>query len=481
MAFALTIASRKLRPYFQAHTNKVLTEYLLKKVLRKLDLSGRLVNWAVELSEFDIEFVPRSAIKGQVLADFVAEFTNVTEEMPPVKGLWIIYMDGSVAKKSGGARIVINAPDGKKLYNSLRLEFRVTNNEAEYEAVIAGLKIAQEMGAEYVELRSDSQVIVGHIQGVFKAKGERMKLYLSQVQDMQASLKQFCIVKIPREQNNEADLLARMGSGTTKDLERKVNVPIRILARPTVLKEAVILVLGVIPPWADELVNYLQKGDLPTDKKAAIRLKVKAAQFTLINDTLYKRGFMLPLLKCVSQEEGDYILREIHEGICGNHSSLRMLAHKAIRARFYWPNMNRDSMRIVQTCDKCQRFTNVSQRLPEDLSSVSSPWPFSQWGVDLVGPFPQGKGGVWFAVVAVDYFTKWAEAKALSSITAKCIEKFLWKNIICRHGIPHAFVTNNGKQFDCESFREWCAKLKIRNYFSLPSHPPSKRSGGGHQ
>jgi ribonuclease HI len=246
-------------------------------------------------------------------------------------------------KEKWWAGVVINTPDGKKLYNSVRLEFRVTNNEAEYEAVIAGLKIAQEMGAEYVKLQSDSQVIVGHIQGKFEAKGERMKLYLSQVHDIQASLKQFRIVKIPREQNDEADLLARNGSSAMRDSERKVNVPIQVFAQPTVFKEAIILALRVIPPWVDELVSYLWKCDLPIDKKAVIKLKVRAAQFTLINDTLYKRGFMLPLLKCVSQEEGDYILREIHEGVCRNHLGSRVLAHKAVRAGFYWPNMSRDS------------------------------------------------------------------------------------------------------------------------------------------
>jgi ribonuclease HI len=191
------------------------------------------------------------------------------------------------------------------------------------------------MGAEHVELRSDSQVIVRHIKGEFEAKGEKMKLYLSRVQDMQASLKQFSIVKIPREQNDEADLLAWMGSGTTKDSERKVSVPIQVLVQSIVFKDAIISVLEVIPPWADESVSYLQKGDLPIDKRAVVKLKVKAAQFTLINNTLYKRGF-------------------------------------------YWPNMSRDSMRIVKTCDKCQRFANVSQRPLEDLSSISSPWPFSQ-------------------------------------------------------------------------------------------------------
>jgi hypothetical protein len=109
-----------------------------------------------------------------------------------------------------------------------------------------------------------------------------------------------------------------------------------------------------------------------------VKLKARATQFILVNDMLYKRGFMLPLLKCVSQEEGNYILQEIHERVCGNHSRLRVLAHKAIRAGFYWPNMSRDSMQIVKTRDKCQQFIYVSQRPLEDLSSISSPWPFLQ-------------------------------------------------------------------------------------------------------
>jgi ribonuclease HI len=143
-----------------------------------------------------------------VLANFVVEFTSITEEGPPKDSLWIIYVDGSSTKKKGGAGVVINTPSGEWLCNSLWFEFRVANNKVEYEAIIAGLRIAQEMGAEYVELQSDSQVIVDHIQGKFEAKGEKMKLYLSQVQNMQASLKKFSIVKIPREQNEEADLLA---------------------------------------------------------------------------------------------------------------------------------------------------------------------------------------------------------------------------------------------------------------------------------
>jgi hypothetical protein len=150
LAFALIVASRKLRPYFQAHTIRVLTEYPLRKVMQKLDLSGRLANWAIELGQFDLEFVPRNAIKGQVLADFLAELTNLPEAEK--ERIWIIYVDGSSTKRNGGAGIMIVTPEEEELNGSLRLEFKTTNNEAEYEAVIAGLGLALELGAESVEV-----------------------------------------------------------------------------------------------------------------------------------------------------------------------------------------------------------------------------------------------------------------------------------------------------------------------------------------
>ncbi|XP_059454999.1 uncharacterized protein LOC132185214 [Corylus avellana] len=215
LAFALVIASRKLRPYFQAHTINVLTEYPLKKVLRKLDLSGRLVNWAIEISEFDIHFVSRNAVKGQALANFVVEFTNIQDQEDwPKERTWVIHVDGSSTKRNRRAGVVMITPDGRELKSSLRLEFKTTNNEAEYEAVIAGLDLAQELEAEFVEVRSDSQVIVSHIRGEFEAKGSKMKLYLSKIQGMQKSFKKFCIVKIPREENEKEDHLACLGSST---------------------------------------------------------------------------------------------------------------------------------------------------------------------------------------------------------------------------------------------------------------------------
>jgi ribonuclease HI len=365
--------------------------------MQKLDLSGRLANWAIELGQFDLEFVPRNAIKGQALADFLVEFTNMPEiEGPDMDRRWVIYVDGSSTKKNGGAGIVLFTPDGDELSSSLKLEFKTTNNEAEYEAVVAGLGLALELGADNVELRSDSQVIVGHINGEYEAKGERMKKYLTKVQTMQTAFQRFYIKKIPREDNEKADHLARRASAEAEEDDEPDKV-IPILRRPSIFEESPdalqISTIEEASDWRQEIFSYLQDGILPHEKKSAMRLKMKAGRFTILNGILYKMGFTLPLLKCISTEEGNYVLREIHEGICESHSGARVLAHKAVRAGFYWPNMYKDSTGIVKNCDKCQRFGNITKQPPEELSAISSPWPFSQWGVDIVGPLPREKGG----------------------------------------------------------------------------------------
>jgi hypothetical protein len=169
--------------------------------------------------------------------------------------------------------------------------------------------------------------------------------------------------------------------------------------------------------WATDVVRYLRSGSLPEDKLLFRKVKMHSARYVLIGGLLYRRGYTEPLLKCLMNFEAKYVLIEIHEGVCGNHSGSRMLAHKAMRAGYYWPTMNKDLMRLVRQCDKCQRFARVMKKPPEKLSPVTSPWPFAKWGVDIVRPMPPGKGKRRFLLVTVDYFTKWAEAEAFATIT----------------------------------------------------------------
>ena len=111
--------------------------------------------------------------------------------------------------------------------------------------------------------------------------------------------------------------------------------------------------------WTTPLVSYLKNYTLPENKEVARKLKVQAARFVLIKDVLYKRGFFSPYLRCLSPEEANYIMREVHEGICGNHSGLQSLVHKLIQVGYYWPTMQKDAQTYVKACDKCQKFSNV--------------------------------------------------------------------------------------------------------------------------
>ena len=105
------------------------------------------------------------------------------------------------------------------------------------------------------------------------------------------------------------------------------------------------------------------------------------------------------------------------------------------------------------------------------MTTITSPWPFAQWRIDIVGPLPIGKGQVKFLLVAIDYFTKWVEAKALATITEARIQNFVWKNIICRFGIPLTIISDNGRQFDSQGFKDFCSSLGIKNQYSSPRHP----------
>ena len=207
--------------------------------------------------------------------------------------------------------------------------------------------------------------------------------------------------------------------------------------------------------------------------KEASKLRARLARFALLRGTLYKRGFSAPLLKCIGKEDANYILREVDEGVCSNHIGARTLAGKTPRQGYYWPTMLKDATKLVKKCKICQEHAKISHFPSEPLTSIISPWPFQQWGLDILGPLPVGKGQCKFTIVGVDYFTKWAEAEPLATITEQKVRNFIWHSIIYRFGIPKALVSDNGKQFDNLKFKNFCAELEIKNYYSSPTDPQS--------
>ncbi|XP_074377865.1 uncharacterized protein LOC141719388 [Apium graveolens] len=196
-------------------------------VLHKSESSGRILKWAVKLGQFDLEYAPRTAIKGQALADFLLEFDSEIDDKalvmlhPPhaeesleefPHPWWILHVDGAVNNGGVGAGIVLVSPEGHHLMSAIHFKFYATNNDMEYEALINGLKIALEMGVRNLIARSDSELVVNQVNGGFQARSPRTEIYLRCTQRLIGMFKEVRLECVPREKNSNADALAKMGS-----------------------------------------------------------------------------------------------------------------------------------------------------------------------------------------------------------------------------------------------------------------------------
>nr|KYP38265.1 Gypsy retrotransposon integrase-like protein 1 [Cajanus cajan] len=197
---------------------------------------------------------------------------------------------------------------------------------------------------------------------------------------------------------------------------------------------------------------------------------MQASRYVVIADQLYKRGFSTPLLKFLDSAEANYVMREVHEGICGMHSGVRTTVSKLLRVGYYWPTMNTDCAMFIKKCQPCQKHGDLIHQPAEQLHNIPSAWPFTTWGADILGPFPVAKGQCKFLIVAVDLFSKWIEAEPLACISAHQVQKFLWRNIITRFGVPHTLVTDNGLQFTDQKLNEFLTGLGIQHKTTSVEH-----------
>ncbi|KAI5324207.1 hypothetical protein L3X38_033280 [Prunus dulcis] len=235
------------------------------------------------------------------------------------------------------------------------------------------------MGTKQIQIFSDSQLVVHQVNQEFNDKDISMTVYLQH--RLLKTFEAYRISDIPRSKNSHADVLART-------------------------KAPPVCTIDHSPTWMDPILQVLQHQKLPNDPAEERRVRYHLARYLIINEALYKRGFSLPYLRRLTPEEGNYVLQEIHVGICGNNSGTRSLAHKAIWQGCFWPSLHTDAQTFTQKCDKCQRFANIPQLPAKPLTLMVTPWSFSQWGLDLIRPMPEGKGQVKYTVVTVDYFTK---------------------------------------------------------------------------
>ncbi|XP_024178498.1 uncharacterized protein LOC112184467 [Rosa chinensis] len=298
-------------------------------VLQKPETSGRLIKWAIELGEFDIKYQPRTAIKGQAGADFISESIpshGPNKELPeplaadpPPPSTWRLYVDGASNKKTSGAGILLISPDDQVYEYALKFAFKASNNAAEYEALIAGLQIALELGIQHLSIFSDSQLVVNQVSGNFEAKEPHMSSYQALAQALVQRFTSYIFTQIPRAENDKADALAKLASTSPNPTYGATKV--KILAGPSTSKTvSEIFSVDHKASWMDPILKYMIDGLAPDDKVEARRLQLRSSRYTIMNGKLYRRGNCFPNLKCVTPEEGHKIMKDIHAGVCGNHA-----------------------------------------------------------------------------------------------------------------------------------------------------------------
>jgi len=340
LALSLVHAARRLRPYFQNHTITVKTDYLIQKILQKPDLAGHMSSWAVELSEFNYE--PHGPIKAQCLLDIVNDL-----QQTPIEDQWTLHVDGSSNPRGVGAVIVLEGPNDILIKKSLHFAFETSNNQAEYEAILADVSLSREVGIKKLTCKTDSKLTVGHLNHEFQIKDPILLQYYHLVcAVIQSAFKQVRVEHIPRTDNVRADILSKLASTKLKSRHRSLLQ--QTLSTPSITHTCQNLthtpVNSVTPfqsqNWTTPYIQYLKTGNPPLD--ADKTWLAKAARYTMIGDDLYKRGYGQPLLKCVTVEQAQYVIKELHEGICGYHSGARTMTTRVLRAGYFWPTIEAD-------------------------------------------------------------------------------------------------------------------------------------------
>ena len=164
-------------------------------------------------------------------------------------------------------------------------------------------------------------------------------------------------------------------------------------------------------------------------------------------------------------------MRDIHAGVCGSHMNGMILAKKIVRQGYYWMSMEKDCIQTVRQCYQCQIHGNLNHLQPTVLNSLSSPWPFAAWGIDIIGEIrPNASNGHKYIIVMIDYFLKWIEPESFGTLKARKMAKFIKKSLICRYGVPHHIVIDNGVQFQAK-IAELLQRYGIEHHKSSPYRP----------
>jgi len=490
---ALAWAAHRLRQYMLSHSTWLISKTdPIKYIFEKPALTGRIARWQMLLSEYDIVYVTQKSIKGSALAEYLAQqpvndYQSMQPEFPDEDIMtlfeddqedenikkWTLLFDGASNVMGHGIGAILISPENQYIPMTARLCFNCTNNIAEYEACAMGIQAAIESKAKFLNVYGDSALVIHQLRGEWETRDQKLIPYKTYIMEL---VEYFDFIKfhhIPREDNQLADALATLSS-MFKINQDGVMPMIQMKSHEGPAYCHFIEEELDGKPWYFDIKRYIKTREYPeeaseNDKRTLRRL---AANFILSGDVLYKRNHDMVLLRCVDAKEAESILEEVHEGTFGTHMNGHSMARKILRAGYFWLTMENDCCTHVRKCEKCQKYADNINTAPTTLNLMFAPWPFSMWGIDVIGAIePKVSNGHRFILVAIDYFTKWVEAASYASVTRKVVTKFIKRELICRYGLPSKIITDNATNLNNQMMAELCEGFKIQHHNSSPDRP----------
>ncbi|GJV62791.1 reverse transcriptase domain-containing protein [Tanacetum coccineum] len=298
---------------------------------------------------------PRTSVKGQILVDFIVErpeddFPDTPMEAEEeLSDPWILFTDGSSCVDGSRAGLILTDPEGGEFTYALRFRFEATNNEAEYEALIAGLKIAEQIGVKNLQVSVDSCLVANQVNGSYIAKEPVMVLYLDEVKTLSGGFKKCSIKQVPRSENKKGDGLSKIASTSFAHLNKQALVE-ELSKKSINIAEVLTVVEEEGDTWMTPIYKYLTEETLPAEKEKARAIRRKSGRYAVVIGILYKKSYLSPWLRCLEPLKSNYVLREIHEGSCSMHAGTIPVVAKAIRIGYYWPIMHADARKQIQEC-----------------------------------------------------------------------------------------------------------------------------------
>jgi ribonuclease HI len=395
------------------------------------------------LSEFELRFESAKAVKGQIIADFITEHHGSSINLPEITP-WALFFDGSSCEKGGGVGILLISPKGEMFEFAIHIQPTVTNNQAEYEALLRGIQYLREAKAISVEIFGDSELVIKQLNGLYEYRNDILRNYYEECNEILKSFQFVILQHIPRENNGEANRLAQSASGY-RESQDVFTIDVYFIGSDLTEDD-----------WRKEIADYLENPSRTVSRK----LGYKAIKFILLDGHLYYISMDGVLLQCLGQEEVKRMMSEVHDGLLGAHQS-------AYRMKWSLGKLDvigRQCWRIA-----FQKCRNIQRVLASALKPIIKPWPFRGWGIDLIGQInPPSSKEHKFVLLATDYFTKWVEAIPLKKVTSENMVEFVKEHIIYRFVIPQTITTDQGTQFTSSKFRVFAESMGIKFLNSSP-------------